>query len=106
MPTIINLSKLIGLSRQTVTKHLKVFKENELYKEHKAQFQILGTSVLKQLFKLAMQGNVQACKIYLEAIGETNQSIKANQYIDKQQNNFNALQVENLSLEQRFQKLN
>ncbi len=83
------LEKSTGLSRQTISKHLKEFKDNELYKEHKAQFQILATSVLKKLFHLSMGGNVQASKIFLDAVGETNQNIKANQYIDKQQNNFN-----------------
>lgn len=106
MPTIIDLVEKTGLSRQTITKHLKEFKENDLYKEHKAQFQILATSVLKKLFDLSMNGSVQACKIFLDAIGETNQSIKANQYIDKQQNNYNAEPVENLTIEQRLQRLN
>ncbi len=93
MPSIIALVEKTGLSRQTISKHLKEFKDNELYKEHKAQFQILATSVLKKLFHLSMGGNVQASKIFLDAVGETNQNIKANQYIDKQQNNFNSKEL-------------
>jgi hypothetical protein len=117
MPTIVDLMEKTGLSRQTISKHLKEFKEHELYKEHKAQFQILATSVLKKLFHLSMGGNVQASKIFLDAVGETNQNIKANQYIDKQQNNYNSepqaitgMKIVNipsdLTLNERLQLLN
>jgi hypothetical protein len=115
MPTIIHLEKATGLSRQTISKHLKEFKEHDLYKEHQAQFKILGTSILRKLFSLAMNGNVQACKIYLDAMGETNQHIRANQYIDKQQNNFNSETItgmkiiniqENLTLQEKMELLN
>lgn len=87
MPTTSTLEGLTGISRQTISKHLKTFKDREFYGLQEQQFKIMKYSILKKLFKMSMEGDVKACKLYLEATGETNQNIRANQYIDKQQNN-------------------
>ena len=87
MPTTSTLEGLTGISRQTISKHLKTFKDREFYGLQEQQFKIMKYSILKKLFKMSMEGDVKACKLYLEATGEANQNIRANQYIDKQQNN-------------------
>lgn len=84
MPTIRNLVDKTDLSRQTITKHLNEYKENQLYKDYKEQYKMLHTKVLDVVYKISMRGDIKACKLYLETTGEM---IKANTYIDKQQNN-------------------
>ena len=86
IPTIGKLEELTGLSRQTVSKHLKEYKQSQLCNEYKETFQMLSSQVMRTVYSLAIQGDIRACKLYFEAIGELNSS-KTSTYIDKQQNN-------------------
>ena len=86
IPSIGKLEELTKLSRPTITKHLKEYKNSDLSNGYKETFSILSSQVMRTVYSLAIQGNVQACKLYLEAIGELNSS-KISTYIDKQQNN-------------------
>ena len=67
MPTTSTLEGLTGFSRQTISKHLKTFKDREFYGLQEQQFKIMKYSILKKLFKMSMEGDVKACKLYLEA---------------------------------------
>jgi hypothetical protein len=84
MPLMRDLETSTELSRQTITKHLKEYKESELYSDYKEQYKMLHSKVLDVVYKISMTGDIKACKLFLEATGEM---IKANTYIDKQQNN-------------------
>jgi hypothetical protein len=84
MPVMKSLEDKTNLSRQTITKHLKEYKESELFKDYKEQYKMLHSKVLDVVYKISMTGDIKACKLFLEATGEM---IKASTYIDKQQNN-------------------
>ena len=84
MPLIRDLEVSTELSRQTITKHLKAYRESENFKEYKEQYKMLHSKVLDVVYTISMTGDMKACKLFLEATGEM---IKANTYIDKQQNN-------------------
>lgn len=69
MPATNELLKRTGLSRQTITKHLRSFQQSASYQEHLLKFRLMSDSILAQLFGLAMQGDVKAAKVYLDAVG-------------------------------------
>ena len=87
IPSVTALSESTGLSRQTVNKHMKEFKEERIYKEQQEQFEILLSSVYSVVFKLALRGDLRACKLALSHFGQ-NDIKSPHTYIDKQQNNF------------------
>lgn len=86
MPLMKELEIETELSRTTITKHLKEYRESELYKDYKDQYRMLHSKVLDVVYKISMSGDIKACKLFLEATGEMNK-INASTYIDKQQNN-------------------
>ena len=90
IPSVSQLAKKTDLSRQTVNKHMKEYKTSDIYKEDEQKFEILAGSVLAVVFKMSMQHDLKACKLFLEY---TKQSTPNNigTYIDKQQNNFNTV---------------
>ena len=90
IPSVIELSELSGLSRQTVNKHMKEYKTSNIYKEDQYKFEMLAGSVLAVVFKMAMRQDLKACKLFLEYTKQTTPS-KVGTYIDKQQNNFNTI---------------
>ncbi len=47
---------------------------------------MLHSNVLQIVYQLAMNGDLKACKLYFEIIGEINRNTPST-YIDKQQNN-------------------
>lgn len=69
MPTMFELSEKIGLSRQTLGKHLKEYRNHPQYFEHLEQFRFMSQKVLSKMFQLAMNGNVRAGRLYLEMVG-------------------------------------
>lgn len=100
MPLMKDLETITGLSRPTITSHLKDYKESELYMQYKEQYHALHTKVLDVVYKLSMSGDMKACKLFLEATGQLN---RASTYIDKQQNNsihniFAELSTEDVSM--------
>lgn len=86
MPLMRDLENSTGLSRQTITKHLKEYKECQLYNDYKEQYKMLHSKVLDIVYKVSLTGDIRACKLFLEATGEM---VKNNTttFIDKQQNN-------------------
>lgn len=69
MPTMFELSAKTGLSRQTLGKHLKEYRNHPQYIEHLEQFRFMSQKVLSKMFQLAMNGNVGAGRLYLEMVG-------------------------------------
>lgn len=87
MPSVTAIAQETNLSRQTVNKHLKEF---DFRNEDKAQikkFSVLQENVLTQLYKLAMSGDIRACKYFLQFSGHSSFN-NVGTYIDKQQNNY------------------
>ena len=51
------IAKATDLSRQTVTKHLKAFRDSDEYNEQQAKLETMRLSVLGLVYKMATQGN-------------------------------------------------
>ena len=91
-PDSTRLKELTGLSRQTIYKHLKTFNNSELHNEYKDACKVLESNVIQLVYQLAMNGDLKACKLFLELSGAINR-MNPSTYIDKQQNN-----IENYNL--------
>ncbi len=66
MPTNTEISQNAGLSEETTYKHLKEFKEHDLFKHEADKFYLMKDRVLAVLFDLASKGDVKACKVFLD----------------------------------------
>ena len=87
IPSVTEIAKATDLSRQTVTKHLRDFQDSDLYNEQQAKLESMRFSVLGLLYKLSVEGNLKACKLFLDySKGNTFGNIGT--FIDKQQNNY------------------
>jgi hypothetical protein len=71
MPLKLELVHRTGLSRQTLNKHFKEYKNNPIFIEHTEQFQFMVQKVLAKMFQFAMEGNVKAAKVFLDMVGES-----------------------------------
>ena len=91
-PNASRLVELTGLSRQTIYKHLNTFKDSELYNEYRDACKVLESNVIQLVYQLAMNGDLKACKLFLELSGAINR-MNPSTYIDKQQNN-----IENMNM--------
>jgi hypothetical protein len=69
MPSNTEISIDAGLSDETVYKHLKEFKNHELYEHEKDKYQLMVHRVLTTVFNLGVQGNIGACKMFLDFMG-------------------------------------
>ncbi|MGP8215275.1 MAG: hypothetical protein ACLQQ4_06910 [Bacteroidia bacterium] len=69
LPTITDISKATGLSRKCVRQHFKNT-SSRLASERNEMFDTLQSEVLLKICQLAMNGNLQAAKLYLELIGK------------------------------------
>lgn len=85
-PNASRLVELTGLSRQTIYKHLNTFKDSEFHNEYKDACKVLESNVIQLVYQLAMNGDLKACKLFLEFSGAINK-MNPSTYIDKQQNN-------------------
>lgn len=104
MPSKNEIALNTKLSRQTVHKHLKEFSNHAFYKEELQQFKYASVKILARLYKYAMNGDVKACKVYLDMVGFKNDSIDSG-ITSNTQNNF--IQINNTILNQEnLSKLN
>jgi uncharacterized membrane protein len=71
MPSNTSIAIEAGLSDETVYKHLKEFKNHELYEHEKDKYQIMVHRVLTTVFNLGVQGNISACKMFLDFMGNS-----------------------------------
>jgi len=69
LPTKTALSGLTGLSRQTIHKHFKEYKQAGGFKFQQEAFELLTNNLLARLYGFACSGNVQAAKLFLELSG-------------------------------------
>jgi DNA-binding protein Fis len=88
MPTKLELASLVGLSRQTLHKHLKEYKDNPLYNQHIDQFQFMSQKLLAKMFQFAIKGDVKAGRLYFDMVGHLGPQ--------KVKNQTNYIQVNNL----------
>lgn len=69
LPSKTVLSEITGLSRQTVHKHFKDYKQATYFQFQQEAFELLKNSLLARLYSFACAGNVQAAKLFLECTG-------------------------------------
>lgn len=86
MPSKIDLANKTGLSRPTIDKHLKEYTANPLYIQEIEQFKFMTSKVLAKVFKFAVNGDIRACKLYLEFMGNSNLQPINNTLIQNQNN--------------------
>jgi predicted DNA-binding protein YlxM (UPF0122 family) len=88
MPTMNEIVDECGLSRQTIHKHLKEYMNHPLYLEHIRQFKYSASIVLAQIYKLALNGDMKAAKLYFNIIGGLNSRQFFNNTFIQNQNNY------------------
>lgn len=86
MPSKKELAEKTGLSRPTLDKHLKEYTNNPLYIQEVEQFRFMTSKVLAKVFSFAVNGDIRACKLYLEFMGNTNGQPSNNTLIQNQNN--------------------
>jgi predicted transcriptional regulator len=69
-PTITEISKATGLSRQTVYQHLKNCATHPAYKQRGEMFEAMESEVLLQICHSAMKGSYKSARLYLELRGK------------------------------------
>lgn len=69
MPPVAVIAQEAELSRQTVYEHLQGFSQSTLYRNQINAYRMLGSQVLATLANMALQGDVKAAKVFLNAIG-------------------------------------
>jgi hypothetical protein len=83
IPTQTEIAQLTGLSRTTVIKHLNEITTEQEYKEIKQSTAVMLPIIMAKLYKLCLEGNVRALKIFLDFHKQS----EATMYIKNQQNN-------------------
>lgn len=103
MPSKTSIAEQSGLSRQTVTKHLKEYKMQPGYQAEMKQFEYMTSKVLAVVYKSAVTGDLKASKLYLETVGGANKKSSGGMVVNEQ-NNY--IQINNTILSQEIlQKL-
>jgi predicted transcriptional regulator len=96
MPTKNQLAEETGLSRQTISKHLKEYQTHPAHAEQIEQFKIMAPRLMAKVFQSATKGDIRAAKLYLEAVGATHK--QQSNTVVKSQNNH--IQINNTILSQ------
>jgi hypothetical protein len=90
LPSVTLISRLTGLSRPTIYKHLKTYMESEQFKVHQSQLQALRWNVMGKVYeKAAYDGDMKAARVFLEFTEPTTT-------VQNQQNNF--IQINGVSI--------
>jgi len=69
MPTRIEIANKTELSRQTIYKHFKDYFTHPQYLEHVEQFRFMTSKVMAKIYQFAINGDMRAAKLYLNAMG-------------------------------------
>lgn len=70
LPTKQRLSDITKLSRQTIYKHLRDYKESSSYlKEQQELLELLGEQLISKVLAAAWQGDIRAAKLFFELTG-------------------------------------
>lgn len=95
MPTKAEIASKTELSRQTIHKHLKDYKNSPYHAEYMEQFQIMQFKLMTAILQYGMSGDMKAAKLYLECIGAlrhtppgNNQNNINNNTLIQNQNNY------------------
>lgn len=97
MPSKSAIARETGLSRQTVTKHLKEYKTKSDYIEEMDRFNVMTSKVMASVGKSAMNGDMRASRLYLEMVGAVNKKSPGGMVVNEQ-NNY--IQINNTILSQ------
>lgn len=95
MPTNTELAAESRLSEETIYKHLREFKNHDLFIHETDKFEFMVHRILATVFNLGVQGDVRACKVYLDYFKTSNEGPPHNY----QQNNFIQFNSLKLTLE-------
>jgi len=95
LPNLTTIAEKTKLSRQTVSEHLKEGISNKFYQERFKHLEYLTGDVLGKLYKLAIQGNVSAARVFLDSTLKAAQAPATN---IKQQNNY--IQINNTRIDE------
>jgi hypothetical protein len=98
MPSKTEIAVKTELSRQTVHKHFKEYKEHPLYLGQIEQFRFLTSKVLARVYGFAVNGDIGAAKLFFNIVGVANNSQTPNQTLI--QNNNNYIQINGTVLSQ------
>lgn len=98
MPSKTEIAIQTELSRQTIHKHLKEFKNHPLYIEQIEQFRFMTSKVLAKVFQFAINGDVGAAKLYFKLMGNLNNEQNSNNTLIQNQNNY--IQINGIILNQ------
>lgn len=93
LPTHSEIAEGAGISRTTVSKHLSEGAGHEYNREIVEAHKILSSNILNKLYKLGMNGDVKALKVYLDYIKDKDQTLAI-----KQQNNY--IQINNTKIDE------
>lgn len=77
MPSKTCIAHAAGLSRLTVHRHLESFNDNETFNSERKSFGVMRHHVISQMLRAAMNGDLRAAKMFLEADARLNAPAKA-----------------------------
>ena len=70
MPTKNQIATEVGLSRQTISKHLKEYQTHPLFVEERMKFKFMADNVLAKVYNIAVScGDIKAARLYFEVMG-------------------------------------
>jgi hypothetical protein len=82
MPNKNQIADECGLSRQTITKHLKEYRNQPGYADQMEQFKFMTPRLIAKIYRFAAKGDIRAARLYLETVG----AIQINNTILSQEN--------------------
>jgi len=100
MPTKQELAEHTGLSRLTISRHIRDYKAAPQYLADWEQFRFMTSKVLATVFSGAVKGDVKAARLYFEMVGAQNQQTAGT--VINEQNNY--IQINNTVLNQETLK--
>ena len=69
-PPVNLIAQKLNLSRTTVHKHIKAFKEHSSYKAQQKSVEMMADKIVWQMYRLANNGDVKAGRLFLEVAGK------------------------------------
>jgi hypothetical protein len=96
MPTKNAMAQQTGLSRQTIAKHFKEYRAHPEFNAETEQFKFMSQKVLANVFKVALNGDIRAARLYFDMVGALDKPQSGG--IVNNQNNY--IQVNNTILSQ------
>ena len=81
LPSVCELSNETNYSRKTIHAHLKGFESSPFFEDQRQKFKLLNQTILSNLFRFAIAGDVRACRLFLEFTGAVNTKNIVQNYI-------------------------